>query len=133
MTGAGLPRYVAIGNNPRAGLVHQAGDGCWRANNWQGCLGGFETEADAVAAIYAAPAAPKRKRKPKADPPDLAADWRLSDPDSGGLARDRNGRAIGAVRPAAGRFEAWAHGGRLGEYPSSFAARAAVARAVGTK
>ena len=49
MTGAGLPRFVAVGNNPRAGVIHEAADGHWRANNWQGCLGGFATEEEAVA------------------------------------------------------------------------------------
>ena len=127
MTDGGLPRFVAVGKNPRAGVVHQAADGFWRANCWQGCLGGYATEEEAVAAIYAAP--PQPKRKPKADPPDFAENWRLVDAACGYVVRDRGGRAVGAVRPAGDGFEAWAYGKRIGEYSSQAAAGAAVARA----
>ena len=31
-----LPRWVADRNDERAGFIHLAADGLWRANNWSG-------------------------------------------------------------------------------------------------
>ena len=133
-----LPRWIAIGNDPHAAVVHQADDGFWRANNWQGCLGGFASEEEAVLAIYAAPPRPKKKRQPKAEPPgelkDAMKDWRgLTNPASGYIVRDERGRAIGVVKPAGDRFEAWEHGNLLGLHPTRAAADAAVRAAKSAK
>jgi hypothetical protein len=66
-----LPRWITVNGNARAGFVHQGPDGYWRATNWQGCHGGFLTEAEAELVIVTAPSEPKRKRPPKLEPPDL--------------------------------------------------------------
>ena len=126
-----LPYFVTVKDNPRAGVVHEGRDGLWRANNWRGCLGSFASEDEAVAAIRAAPPNPKRKHK--ADPPDFAENWRLTDAASGFIVRDGGGRPVGAVRPAGGGFEAWARGKLLGHHSTETGAAAAVVRAAQTK
>ena len=62
-------RWVAALNDDRAGCIHLAADGFWRANNWSGPLGAFATDIEAEAAIRAAPAKPKLKKAPKSPPP----------------------------------------------------------------
>jgi hypothetical protein len=126
-----LPYFVTVKGNPRAGVVHQGADGFWRANNWQGRLGAFASEDEAVAAIRASPPNPKRRHK--ADPPDFAERWRLTDAASGYIVRDGGGRAVGAVMPAGEGFEAWARGKLLGHHPTEAGAAAAVVRAAQTK
>jgi hypothetical protein len=64
-----LPRWVADRNDERAGFIHLAADGLWRANNWSGSLGAFTTADEAEAAIRAAPAKPKVKKAPEPSPP----------------------------------------------------------------
>jgi hypothetical protein len=122
-----LPRWVAVKGNARGGVLHQAAGGFWRANNWQGCLGGFGTEAEAELAILTAPAKPKRKRAPKAEPPGVMKDWRgLTDAASGSVVRDEQGRAIGGFKPAGDRFEAWFKVDALGEFDTPGQAESAV-------
>ena len=65
-----LPYWVAVGKDPHGGVVHQADDGFWRANNWRAASGGFVTEGEAVLAVHGSPPKPKHKRKPKADLPE---------------------------------------------------------------
>jgi hypothetical protein len=122
-----MPRWIAVKGNPRGGILHQAADGFWRANNWQGCLGGFATESEAELAILTAPPKPKHKRAPKAEPPEALKDWTsLTDSASGFIVRDGRGLAIGGVKPSGDRFAAWAHGEPLGEFDGAGQAKSAI-------
>ena len=78
-----LPRWVAVDGNARAGVIHLAScDGLWRANNWSGCLGAFATEAEAEAAVSAAPPEAKHKREPKPAPPEALRWHSMTDNES---------------------------------------------------
>jgi hypothetical protein len=121
-----VPRWIPVKGNARGGVVHQAVDGHWRANNWQGCLGGFATESEAELAILTAPPKPKQKRPPKPEPPESML-WRsLTDPASGFIVRDENGIAIGGVMPSGGQFAAWAHGMPVGRFDTAGQAESAI-------
>jgi hypothetical protein len=122
-----LPRWITVGKNPHGGVLHEGVDGRWYANGWAGPLGNFETEALAEQAIKSAPPAPKRKRPPKAEPPEALKDWtNLTDSASGFIVRDERGLAIGGFMPSGGRFAAWAHGKPLGEFDGAGQAENAV-------
>ena len=41
-----LPRWVAARNDDRAGFIHLAADGLWRATNWSGFAWTFTTAAE---------------------------------------------------------------------------------------
>jgi hypothetical protein len=111
-----LPRWVAALNDDRAGCIHLAADGLWRANNWSGPLGAFATDIEAEAAISAAPAKPKLKKAPKPKPPIELQFERLTAIASGYQVFASN-RQIGAVIGlASGQFAAWNRGGKIGEF-----------------
>jgi hypothetical protein len=121
-----LPRWIAVKGNARGGVVHQAVDGHWRANNWQGCLGGFATEGEAELAILTASPKPKHKRAPKAEPP-ASMQWRtLTDSASGFTVRDGRGLAIGGVKPSGERFAAWFKSAPVGEFDTAGQAESAI-------
>jgi hypothetical protein len=122
-----LPRWIPVGKNPHGGLVHQGPDGFWRASTWEGCHGGYATEAEAEFVVLTAPPEPKRKRQAKQEPPDVMKDWKgLTDSASGFVVRDGNGRGIGGVKPSGDRFAAWVRGEPIGEFDGPGPARAAV-------
>jgi hypothetical protein len=121
-----LPRWVADRNDERAGFIHLAADGLWRANNWSGSLGAFTTADEAEAAIRAAPAKPKVKKAPEPSPPIRLRFESLTAIEAGYQVFARK-RQIGAVIGlASGQFAAWNRGGKIGEFATLGQAESAV-------
>jgi hypothetical protein len=121
------PHFVNVRRNPRGGLVHfSAIDNRWHAADGSGSRGLFDSREEATAAILAAPPAPRRKRPPKPKPPDFLKTWRIAGGEGGFIVRDQRGRAIGAVMPAGGRFEAWFKGALIGKFDAPQLAESAV-------
>ena len=121
-----LPYWVAVKGDAHGGVVHQTDDGFWRANNWQGCLGRFATEGEAVLAIHSAPPRPKPKSKPLAEPPSFSEDWRLADAANGRRVLDGDGRPGAIIQNSdTGLFVAWAAGARRGDFAAADEAAAA--------
>jgi hypothetical protein len=121
-----LPRWVAARNDNRAGFIHLAADGHWRAYNWSGPLGAFTTDIEAEAAIRAAPAKPKLKKAPK--PPPIELQFKsLTAFEAGYLVFNARKRRIGAVIGlASGQFAAWDRDGKIGEFATLGQAESAV-------
>jgi hypothetical protein len=122
-----LPRWVAAGNDNRAGFIHLAPDGRWRATNWNGSLGAFATAEQAEAAIRAAPKKTKLKRSPK-PPPQVGLRFeRLTSFEAGYVVLDAGQRQIGAVfAEASGQYAAWDRNGKIGELATLGQAESAV-------
>jgi hypothetical protein len=121
-----LPRWVAAGNNDRAGFIQLAANGLWRAYNWSGPLGAFATDTEAEAAIRAAPAKPKLNKAPKPPPPVGLRFESLTAIESGYQVFARN-RQIGAVIGlVSGQFAAWSRDGKIGEFVTLGQAESAV-------
>ena len=119
-------RWAAARNDDRAGFIQLTPDGLWRANNRSGSLGAFATDAEAEAAIRAAPAKPKSKNAPKPSPPIGLRFESLTAIDSGYQVFAKN-RQIGAVIGlASDQFAAWNRGGKIGEFATLGQAESAV-------
>ena len=121
-----LPRWVAAGNNDRAGFIQLAANGLWRAYNWSGPLGAFATDTEAEAAIRAAPAKPKLNKASKPPPPVGLRFESLTAIESGYQVFARN-RQIGAVIGlVSGQFAAWSRDRKIGEFATPGQAEATV-------
>jgi hypothetical protein len=121
-----LPRWVAAGNNDRAGFIQLAANGLWRAYNWSGPLGAFATDTEAEAAIRAAPAKPKLNKASKPPPPVGLRFESLTAIESGYQVFSRN-RQIGAVIGlVSGQFAAWSRDRKIGEFATPGQAEATV-------
>jgi hypothetical protein len=122
-----LPRWVATGNNDRAGFIHRAADGRSRANNWNGPLGVFATAEEAEVAIRAAPAKPKLTKAPKPQPPIGLQFEGLTAIEAGYLVFDARKRKIGAVIGlTSGQYAAWNRDEKIGEFATLGQAESAV-------
>ncbi|HME84821.1 MAG TPA: hypothetical protein VKG91_09805 [Roseiarcus sp.] len=121
-----LPRYVAVGQDERAGVIHRDMFGGWHANNWNGPLGTFVTAEEAEQAIRQAPSQPKKKKRLLQEPPDFALRFRgLTDPDAGFLILNK-GKLLGGIVRTGGGYAAWGRTAKLGEFPTAAEAAAAV-------
>jgi hypothetical protein len=122
-----LPRWVAARNDDRAGCIHLAADGLWRANNWSGSLGAFTTADEAKAAVGAAPAKPKLKKAPTPQPQIALRFDGLTAIEAGYVVLDARNRQIGAVIGlACDQFAAWNREGKIGEFATLGQAKSAV-------
>ena len=122
-----LPHWVAARNDDRAGFIHLAADGLWRANNWSGSLGAFTTADEAEAAIREAPSKPKLKKLPTPQPPIGLRFDGLTAIEAGYVVLDARKRQIGAVIGLAdGQYAAWSRDGKIGEFATRGQADSAV-------
>lgn len=122
-----LPHWAGTRDDKRAGFIDPGADGRWRAKNWTGPLGIFETAEEAEAAIRPAPAKPKLKRPPRAEPPIRLQFEGLTANEAGYSVLDARKRKIGAVNSlASGQFAAWSRSGKIGEFATPGQAEIAV-------
>ena len=111
-----FPREIVNDEGARIGVVHLAADSRWHANDRRGPVGSFETEAEAVAMVLAAPPTRRQKRLLQ-EKSEFVPDWTgLTDPASGFPVRNARGLAIGGVMPAGNKLDAWHRGMPLGRF-----------------
>jgi hypothetical protein len=125
----GLPRWIAVGKNKRAGFVwRDSATGLWHAHCAKGRLA-FGTVEEAERAITRWPAEPPQppQQKPRVKPLDHS---RLSDLRSGFIVRDGNGRELGgAIGRPDGCFDGFALGENIGRFADAAMAAAEIRKA----